>query len=131
MPPWYITSQPVRLSLQPLVGWEMSTSEELLVFCEQKRQHTSDQPYITVFIDNRRQQPFNSSLIGTTQVSRYQKGKTSLDLLEQVTVSVSGISSAICKPAPCPWQITMPASHHSGFYRLDAFPATQPTVSKH
>jgi len=28
-------------------------------------------------------------------------------------------------------QITMPAPHHSVFYRLDALPATQPTVSKH
>jgi len=29
---------------------------------------------------------------GTTRVSRYQKGKTNLDLLEQETVSGSGIS---------------------------------------
>jgi len=29
---------------------------------------------------------------GTTQVSRYQKGKTNLDLLEQETVNCSGIS---------------------------------------
>jgi len=28
-------------------------------------------------------------------------------------------------------QITMPAPHHSVFYRLDALPATQPTASKH
>jgi len=27
--------------------------------------------------------------------------------------------------------ITMPASHHSVFYRLDALPAAQPTESKH
>jgi len=26
---------------------------------------------------------------------------------------------------------TMPASHHSVFYRLDALPAAQPTASKH
>ena len=56
--------------------------------------------------------PFNGSLSRTTQVSRYQKGKTSLDFTEQETVSGSGISWAICKSAPCSRQITMPAPHH-------------------
>jgi len=68
---------------------------------------------------------------GTTQVSRYQKGKTSLDLLEQEIVSDSGISGAICKSAPCPRQITTPVSHLSVFYRPDALPAAQSTASKH
>jgi len=36
----------------------------------------------------------------TTRVSRHQKGKTNLDLLEQEIVSGSGISWAICKSAP-------------------------------
>jgi len=75
--------------------------------------------------------PFNGPLSGTTRVSRHQKGKTNLDLLEQEIVSGSGTSWAICKSAPRPKQITMPASHHSVFYGLDALPATQPTVSKH
>jgi len=41
-------------------------------------------------------QPFYApwTVSGTTRVSRYQKGKTNLDLLEQETVSGSGISSA-------------------------------------
>jgi len=52
-------------------------------------------------------------------------------LLKQETVSGSSISWAICKSAPHSRQITMPAPHHSVFYRLDALPATQPTVSKH
>jgi len=39
-------------------------------------------------------------LFGTTQVSRHQKGKTSLYLLEQEIVSGSGISWATCKSAP-------------------------------
>jgi len=38
-------------------------------------------------------------LSGTTRVSRYQKGKTNLHLLEQEIVSGSG-SWAICKSAP-------------------------------
>ena len=68
-----------------------------------------------------------------TWVSQYQKGKTktNLDFLEQDTVRGSRISWAICKSAPRPIQTTMPAPHHSVFYRPDALPATQPTVSKH
>jgi len=46
---------------------------------------------------------------------RCQKGKTSLDLLEQETVSGSGVSWAMWKSAPHPRQITMPAPHNSVF----------------
>jgi len=63
------------------------------------------------------------------RVSRYQKGKTNVDLMDQEIVSGSGISWATCKSAPRPRQITMPASHHSVFYRPDILPATQPTAS--
>ena len=52
-------------------------------------------------------------------------------LLKQETVSGSGITWAICKSAPRSRQITMPAPHHSVFYRPDALPAAQPTASKH
>ena len=52
-------------------------------------------------------------------------------LLKQETVSGSGISWDICKSAPRSRQITMPAPHRSVFYRPDAFPAAQPTTSKH
>jgi len=49
------------------------------------------------------------NMSGTTRVSRYQKGKTrkvktNLDLLEQETVSSSGIRQAICKSVPHPRQ---------------------------
>ena len=40
-------------------------------------------------------------------------------------------SWTICKSAPRSRQITMPAPHHSVFYRPDALPAAQPTASKH
>jgi len=77
-------------------------------------------------------------LSGTTWMSQYQKGKnqegkTNLDLLEQEIVSGCDICWAICKSAPWPRCITMPASHHSVFCRLDvdALPAAQPTASKH
>jgi len=59
--------------------------------------------------------PFNGPLSGTTRVGRYQNGKINLDLLKQETVSGSGISWAICKPAPRSRQITMPVHHHSVF----------------
>ena len=52
-------------------------------------------------------------------------------LLQQETVSGSGIIWAICKSAPRSRQITMPIPHHSVFYRSDAIPAAQPTASKH
>jgi len=52
-------------------------------------------------------------------------------LLKQETVSGSGISWAMCKSAPRSRQITMPAAHHSVFYRPHALPAAQPTASKH
>jgi len=45
-------------------------------------------------------------------------------------VSGSGISWPICKSAPRSRQITIPAPHHSVFYRLDAFPAAQPTTNQ-
>ena len=52
-------------------------------------------------------------------------------LLEQETVSGSGISWAICKSAPRSRQITTPAPTTQFFYRPDALPAAQPTASKH
>ena len=75
--------------------------------------------------------PFHGPFSGTTQVSRYQKGKLIWILQKQETVSSSGISWAICRSAPRSRQITMPVPHHSVFYRPDALPAAQPTASKH
>jgi len=70
-------------------------------------------------------------LSGTTHMSRYQKGKTNLDVTEardsewqwhqlgrmQVCTSLQANSDASTPPL--------------SFYRPDALPATQPTVSKH
>ena len=74
--------------------------------------------------------PFNGPLSGTTQVTSTRKVEPIWILLKQETVSGSGISWAVCKSAPRSRQITTPASHHSVFYRPDAFSATQPTASK-
>jgi len=74
---------------------------------------------------------------GTTQVSRYHKGKTNLDFSEARDSEWQWHQlghmqvCTICKSAPHSIQITTPAPHHSVFYRPDALPATQPTASKH
>ena len=49
-------------------------------------------------------------------------------LLEQETVSSSGISWAICKSAPCSRQTTTPAPHHSVFLQAGC-PSCRPTNS--
>ena len=55
---------------------------------------------------------FNGPFSGTTQVSRYLKGKPIWILLKQETVSGSGISWAICMSAPYSRQTTTPVPHH-------------------
>jgi len=62
---------------------------------------------------------------GSTQVSRYQKGKTkkgktNLYLLEQEIVSGSGICWAICKSAP-------PADNHANITPLSFLQAGCPS----
>ena len=84
--------------------------------------------FINNYILYQQQHPFNGPLSSTTQVSRNQKGKTNLNLLEQEIVSGSGTSWAIICTSP---KTTMPETHHSVLYRLDALPVTQPTVLKH
>jgi len=63
-------------------------------------------------------------LSGTTQVSRHQKGKTNLDLLEQEVVSGNGQWHQQCLHLD-PDTTTTPPSHHSVFYRPDALFAAQ------
>ena len=75
--------------------------------------------------------PFNGPFPGLSGWAGTRKVKPIWILLKQETVSGSGISWAICKSAPGSRQITTPATNHSVFYRPDALPAAQPTVSKH
>ena len=76
--------------------------------------------------------PFNSPLSGTTQVSRYQKGKTNLDFTgardsERHWYQLGHMQ--VCT--------SLQTDNHDStsllkvFYRPDALPAAQPTVSKH
>ena len=66
-------------------------------------------------------------LSGTTRVSWHQKGKINLDLLEQEIESVSGISWANLHFDLDTYNnhMSIPASHHSIFYRPGALPAAQ------
>jgi len=74
---------------------------------------------------------FNGPFPGLPRWASTRKVKPIWILLNQETVSGSGISWAICKSAPRSRQITMPTPHHSVFYRPDALPAAQPIASKH
>jgi len=64
-------------------------------------------------------------------VGQYQKGKTNLDFTEARDSEWQWHQLGICRSAPRSRQINTPAPHHSFFYRPDALPAAQPTVSKH
>jgi len=74
--------------------------------------------------------PFNGRLSGTTQVSRYQKGKTNLDFTEARDSERQWHQLGHMQSAPRSRQITTPEPHHSVVYRPDALPAAQPTASK-
>jgi len=67
--------------------------------------------------------PFNGPLSGTTQVSRYQKGKTNLDFTEARDSEWQWRQLGRMQVCTSSLQITTPAPHHSVFYRLDALPA--------
>jgi len=79
-------------------------------------------------------QPFNGLFFRATWLSRYQKGKTSLDLNEARDDGVLGWQwhqldhmQTIC--------ISLQTDNHTNtsslnFYRPDALPGAQPTVSK-
>jgi len=69
--------------------------------------------------------------LGLSRWAGTRKVKAIWILLKQETVNGSGTGWAICKSAPRSRQITMPALHHSVFYRPDALPAAQPTAYKH
>jgi len=73
---------------------------------------------------------FNGSFSGTTEVSRYQKGKTSLDFTGARDSEFQWHQLGhmqVCTSL----QTTTPATHHSVFYGPVALPAAQPTASKH
>ena len=75
--------------------------------------------------------PFNGPLCGTTQVSRYQKGKTNLDFTEARDSEWHWHQLGcmqVCTSLKTDNHASTPALV---FYRPDALPAAQSTVSKH
>ena len=78
--------------------------------------------------------PFNGPLSGTTRVGPYQKRKNYLDFTEARDSEWQWHQLGhmqVCTLLQTVRQITTSAPHRSVFYRPDAFPAAQPTVSKH
>jgi len=75
--------------------------------------------------------PFNGPLSGTTRVSQYQKGKTNLDFTAARDSEWQW--NQLDHMQVCTFLQTdnHTSTHHSVFYRPDALPAAQPTVSKH
>jgi len=99
-----LVNNAIRLRIRPLVDSFSSTNHNISEVSERSFTVLT----MTVYYNYNRFMAL-WILSGTTQVRRYKKGKTktSLDFLEQETVSGSGISWAICRFAP----------HHSVFYR--------------
>jgi len=72
--------------------------------------------------------PFNGPFSGTTQVSRYQRGKTSLDFTEASDSEWQWHQLGRMQVSPRSRQITMPAPHHSVFLQAGC-PSCRPTNS--
>ena len=73
--------------------------------------------------------PFNGHFPGLPRWAGTRKVKTNLDFTEARDSEWQW--HQLGKSAPHFRQITMPAPHHSVFYRPDDLPAAQPTESKH
>ena len=76
-------------------------------------------------------QPCNGPLSGTTQVSRYQKGKTNLDFTEARDSEWQWHQLGHMQICTLLQTNNHASTHCSVFYRPDALHASQPTVSKH
>ena len=72
--------------------------------------------------------PFTGTFPGLPRWAGTRKVKPIWILLEQETVSSSGISWATCNSAPRSRQTTMPAPHHSVFLQAGC-PSCRPTIS--
>ena len=93
------------------------------------RPETNQKPVLTPTVTHTHTHLFNGPLSGTTRVSWYQKGKTSLDFTE-------------ARDSEWQWHqlghmqvcSSLQTNSHAStqfFYRPDALPAAQPAASKH
>jgi len=95
---------------------------------EISHKHFNSIDYIVISVCAIHTHPFNGPFSGTTQVSRYQKGKINLDFTEARDSEWQWHPLGHMMSAPRSRQITTPAPHRSVFYRPDALPATQPAA---
>ena len=113
-------TKPTNLVLSPPIGCYLPHLPSPLIII-------ITHPYI-------RLHPLNGPLSGTSEVSRYQKGKTNLDF---TGARDSGWQwhqlghMQVCTSLQTDNHASTPRSHHSVFYGPDALPAAQPTASKH
>ena len=122
---WY---QPRNCAPEPGAGRTTCCQDPTLCSCNHTPVHcVAVQTKIHRHTHTRLTAPFP----GLPRWAGTRKAKPIWILMKQETVSGSGISWATCKSAPRSRQMTMPAPHHSVFYRPNALPATQPTASKH
>ena len=95
-------------------------------------QHKQLQTAAGILLRKRHTHPFNGPLSGTTRVSRYQKAKNQSGFYwskrQWVAVASAGPYASL-HLAPDRYHASIPPL--SFFYRPDALPAAQPTVSKH
>ena len=75
--------------------------------------------------------PFNGLFFGTTQVSRYQKGKTNLDFTEARDSEWQWHQLGHMQVCTLLQTDTHTSTPPLCFCRPDALPAAQPTASKH
>ena len=75
--------------------------------------------------------PFTSPLSGTTRVSWYQKGKTSLDFTEATNSERQWNPLGHMQASTLLQTDNHTSTYHSVFYRPDALPAAKTTASKH
>ena len=75
--------------------------------------------------------PFNGPLSGTTRVNQYQKGKTNLDFTGARDSEWQWSQLDHMQVCTLLQTDNHASTHLSVFYRPDALPAAQPTVSKH
>ena len=87
--------------------------------------------YSSTSVQHTHTHPFNSSLSGTTLVSRYQKGKANLDFTEARDNEWQWHQLGHIQVCTLLQTDNHTSTPTLSFYRPDALPATQPTASKH
>ena len=84
-----------------------------------------------IFNNHTHTHPFNGPFSGTTQISRYQKGKTNLDFTEARDSEWQWHQLGYMQVCTSLQSDNHTSTPSLSFYRPDALPAAQPTASKH